>query len=120
MGAATSSNTNLLEGGVIVMGVAMLLREILPPIVKIAKKDDSNKESPIQSNGYLKKTEFEKLAEKVQYKDTCVEIVKRFDSYNNEQKERMEEQKQQITDLSKKVEIGFNELQKTIKNGNNY
>jgi hypothetical protein len=108
MGAATSSNTNLLEGGVIVMGVAMLLREILPPIVKIAKKDDSNKESPIQSNGYLKRTEFDKFTDKVQYRTECDVISSNIKEGLRKQEERMEK-------MDIKMDSHFNDLKTILK-----
>lgn len=112
---------NLTELGVGGIFAFMIIREVVPPIIKAFSSNNKNGNSSDNNgngNGYLKKTEFDKLAERVQYKDTCIEIVRRFDSYNNEQKERMEEQKNQITALSDKVENGFNALQKTIKNGN--
>lgn len=107
MGAATSSNTNLLEGGVIIMGVAMLLREILPPIVKIAKKDES-KETPVQTNGYLKRTEFDKFTDKVQYRTECDVISSNIKESLKKQEERMEK-------MNNKMDDHFNDLKTILK-----
>ena len=108
MGAVTGSNTNLLEGGVIVMGVAMLLREILPPIVKIAKKDESNKDIPVQSNGYLKRTEFDKFTDKVQYRTEC-EII------SGNIKEGLKKQEDRMEKMDIKMDSHFNDLKTILK-----
>ena len=105
--ATTGSNTNLLEGGVIVMGTAMLLREVLPVIMKAVKGDD-NKETPIQSNGYLKRTEFDKFSDKVQYRTECDVISRNIKDGLKEQKERMEK-------MDVKMDIHFNDLKTILK-----
>jgi len=107
MSAATGSNTNLLEGGVIVMGTAMLLREVLPIIIKAVKGDD-NKETQIQSNGYMKRTEFDKFSDKVQYRTECDVTSKNIKECLKEQKERMEK-------MDVKLDNHFNDLKSILK-----
>jgi len=83
--------------GIPTIVVILLLREIVPII-----KGSSTKNEIINNpNGCLKRSEFNTFTEKVQYKSTCDEIVKRMDTrFDN-------------------VDEGIKEVKTLVKNGNN-
>ena len=101
----SDSLTQVGVGGVLVI---LILKLVFEFVGKRQQKTSSSND--VQLPNVVTRPEFENHKESVQYKDTCIETVKRFDTSITAQGKQLEK-------LDSKIDKGFTEVKSLIRNG---